>query len=248
MKKEKLFLKTGLKVFMINSDNLENHFSEIAALIGEKARAKMLWNLLDGRAYTATELAIAADISKQSCSNHLLKLVKADILVVEKQGRHKYYRFSNDRIAQVIESIAFLLPPKELEQPTKKQSESKGIKYARTCYDHLAGKIAIEITNSMLLSRKIIQHPDSFEVTRKGEEWLDELDISIAEIGAQKRKFAFPCLDWSERKPHIGGALGAAMLDKLLEKDWIRRKQHSREVIITGLGQTELRQLFSIEL
>lgn len=226
---------------------MEDSFSEIAALIGDKTRAKMLWSLLDGRAYTATELAIFADISKQSCSNHLLKLVNGGILKVEKQGRHRYYRFVDDKIAQVIESIAYLLPPQsDLSKETK--NEVKGVKYARTCYDHFAGKVGVEITKSMLDIGIIIRAEEQFSITKTGEQWFGNLGIDINVLRNKKRKFAFPCLDWSERKFHIGGALGAGLLNFMLENDWIRRVQYSRAIIITRQGRTELKKNLNLEI
>src|SRR5438045_1788776 len=126
------------------TQDIEKHFGHIAALIGEKSRAIMLWNLLDGRAYTATELALAADVSFQSASNHLSQLLTAGLLRAEKQGRHKYYRFANDRVAQAIENIAGLMPVPPVSHSLNITPLS-GIKYARTCYDHLAGAIAVQV-------------------------------------------------------------------------------------------------------
>jgi len=225
---------------------MEDSFSEIAALIGDKTRAKMLWSLLDGRAYTSTELAIFADISKQSCSNHLLKLVNGGILKVEKQGRHRYYRFFDDKIAQVIEGIAYLLPPKDTPQQNK--VAVKGIKYARTCYDHFAGKVGVEITRAMVDMELIIRKEDQFDITENGNDWFDNLGIDLNLLRNKKRKFAFPCLDWSERKFHIGGALGAGFLNFMLENDWIRRVQHSRVIMITSKGRGELKKKLNLEV
>lgn len=225
---------------------MEDSFSEMAALIGDKTRAKILWSLLDGRAYTSTELAIFADISKQSCSNHLLKLVNGGILKVEKQGRHRYYRFSDDKIATVIESIAYLLPPKDASQENK--VAVKGIKYARTCYDHFAGKVGVEITRAMVDMEIIVRKEDQFSITKNGNDWFDNLGIDLNLLRNKKRKFAFPCLDWSERKFHIGGALGAGFLNFMLENDWIRRIQHSRVITITSKGRSELKKNLNLEV
>ncbi len=226
---------------------MEDSFSEIAALIGDKTRAKMLWSLLDGRAYTSTELAIFADISKQSCSNHLLKLVNGGILKVEKQGRHRYYRFVDDKVAQVIESIAYLLPPKDdLSNETRK--EVTGVKYARTCYDHFAGKVGVEITRVMVEMELIVRKEEQFSITKNGNEWFDNLGIDLTVLRNKKRKFAFPCLDWSERKFHIGGALGAGFLNFMLDNDWIRRIQHSRAIIITHKGKIGLKEKLNLEI
>ena len=230
--------------FMIDdSENIEQDFSKITSLIGEKSRSIMLWNLLDGRAYTATELAICANISRQSCSNHLLKMVEANLLTVVKQGRHKYFKLANENVARVIESIGYLLPQKNQIKKQITKNEKKGIKYARTCYDHLAGKIAVEITESLMKNEIIIFRPDKYEISEKGKKWFRNLAVNTDELQNVKRKFAFPCLDWSERKFHIGGALGAAILDLFIQKGWVRKSKFSREITLTGIGELELSKI-----
>lgn len=225
---------------------MEEHFSQIVALIGERARAKMLWNLLDGRAYTATELATCADISKQACSNHLQKLIDAKILVVEKQGRYRYYRFASDQIALVIENLASIVPPDIELKKTTKEVLPEGIRFARTCYDHLAGRLGVQITNCLLEKGVIVRHADQYEVSEIGNHWFYNQGINIADLKKSKRKFAYPCLDWSERKHHIGGALGCALLRNFLEKDWVRRKSDCRSVILTGKGKKEMYTVFKL--
>ncbi len=222
-----------------SQEEIEKHFGHIASLIGEKSRAIMLWNLLDGRAYTATELAISADVSFQSASNHLSQLLNAGLVKSEKQGRHKYYRFANDRVAQAIENIAALMPV-SISSKSVTNLGTAGIKYARTCYDHLAGRVGVQLTQSLLQHKLLIAYTDRYEVSNAGNKWFKELDIDISDAQKQNRKFAFPCLDWSERTHHLGGALGAALLQSMTQKDWIRKVKHSREIIITGRGKTEL--------
>ncbi|HEV7782245.1 MAG TPA: winged helix-turn-helix domain-containing protein [Chitinophagaceae bacterium] len=227
---------------MINdTEKMEGHFREITSLIGERSRSVMLWNLLDGRAYTATELAICAGISPQSASNHLSKLVKANVLATDNQGRHKYYRFRNDKVAQVMETIASLLPENSAAQ--KDPVPTSGVRYARTCYDHLAGRTGVLITRAMLQKKVFTDKKDRYDVSPTGIKWFQEIGISVDEVREMKRKFAYPCLDWSERKPHLGGALGAALLNAFLAKDWIRKVKQSREIIITGTGKKELGKL-----
>jgi len=228
----------------MNNDpqEIEKYFGHIASLIGEKSRAIMLWNLLDGRAYTATELAIAADLSFQSASNHLSQLVNARLLITQKQGRHKYFRFANDRVAQAIENIAGLMPVSSFSKPAD-HSNLPGIKYARTCYDHLAGRIGVQLTHSLLQHKLLIAYSDRYEVSTAGNKWFESLDIDIAATQKQNRKFAYPCLDWSERRYHIAGSLAAALLDKMLSSDWIRRTKNSRAIIITGKGEKKLQEL-----
>jgi DNA-binding transcriptional ArsR family regulator len=207
----------------------------------------MLWNLLDGRAYTATELAIAAGVSFQSASNHLSRLLNAGLLKSEKQGRHKYYRFANDRVAQAIENIAGLIPPSPFLKAIN-HSHATGIRYARTCYDHLAGKIGVQLTHSLLKNKWLIAYTDRYEVSDAGDKQFENFGIDITATEKQNRKFAYPCLDWSERNHHLGGALGAALLLSMIQKNWIRKINYSREILITGKGKTEMNKFFKISL
>ena len=234
---------------MIEEEEMENRFSKLASLIGEKVRAKMLWHLLDGRAYTALELAVIADISKQSCSNHLKKLVNENILKVEKQGRHKYFKLFNKQVATALEGIAILTTQEKKEKKSNgTTSHKKGIKYARSCYDHLAGYLGVVIQEG-LISQGLIQLKGSqYECSNQGILKFKELGIKINALKDLKRKFAYPCLDWSERKHHIGGALGAALLKYMIANDWLRNKQHSRELILTAKGQKELEKKFNINV
>lgn len=229
------------------TEEVEDHFARIAALIGEKSRAMMLWNLLDGRAYTATELAIAAEVSFQSASNHLSQLLSAGLLRSEKQGRHKYYRFANDRVAQAIENIAGLMPVLSLKN-SPDPSLLTGIKYARTCYDHLAGAFGVQVTQSFIKNKWIVTHDDRYELTPVGNKQFAGLGINVELTQKQNRKFAYPCLDWSERNHHLGGALGAALLHSLIEQNWIRKIKNTREILITPKGKSEMNKLFKIDL
>lgn len=212
---------------------IENEFTKIASLIGERARALILWSLLDQKAYTASELSIIADISRQSVSNHLSKLIDAKLVCADKQGRHRYFRLTDENIAHVIESMASLIPHKKIEI----KKNAKKLSFARTCYDHLAGKISVEIVNALLNKNIICLDKDSFKVTEFGEKWFDEIGINIDNLKSKKRSFAHKCLDWTERKHHIAGALGNAILEKFLEKDFIRKKKNSREILITTVGK-----------
>lgn len=216
---------------------MESAFKHIASLIGDPTRATVLWTLLDGRAYTATELAMAAEASPQNISMHLHKLLQADLLRVESQGRHRYYRFASKEVAYAVEALANLIPE-------KKQTADTPIKYCRTCYDHLAGKIGVSIADS-LLRQKLIT--DEFGLTKKGEKWMQQvMGIDVALLKAQRRTFSRPCLDWSERRYHLAGAVGAALLDKMLADDWVRRTKHSRAIVITATGRELLGKHFSV--
>jgi DNA-binding transcriptional ArsR family regulator len=222
-----------------------SRFSSIALLIGEPARATMLWKILDGGMHTATELAIAADLSPQNASMHLSKLVNAGLLSVSKRGRLKYYQFANPNVAYVIEAIANLMPKDNLMPPDDASNGSR-IRYCRTCYDHLAGKVGVAITDK-LLSKKIIEvKNEDFVISKNGVKWFDNLEISIPELQLKKRVLARKCLDWSEKRPHISGALGAAFANRLFDLKWLQRTKNSRIVSITPLGQTKIHELLGL--
>jgi DNA-binding transcriptional ArsR family regulator len=225
---------------------MENQFSRIAALIGDPVRAKILWTLMDRRAYTATELAVFANTTPQNISMHLHKLVKADLLSVESQGRHKYYNYSRADIPYAIEAIANMVP--KIDLSANENVEEKPVKYCRTCYDHLAGKVGVQVADSLLKQKLIIKQDDNFYITPDGEKWFSSFGIDINLLKHQKRAFAKPCLDWSERRHHLAGSLGAALLSQMIAKDWIRKTKDSRAVVVTGLGKQALFENFKMDL
>jgi DNA-binding transcriptional ArsR family regulator len=248
MKKEKQFPTIGTRVPMNDEiEELEQQFGQIASLIGERSRAIMLWNLLDGKAYTATELALSAHISPQAASHHLSKLVEAGLLALVRQGRHRYYCFANERVAHVIENLAGLLP-----LPTKAPKQAtivpSGLTYARSCYGHLAGKVGVTIHNALLTKGLFFPEKGEYGISEKGRAWFLDLEMDVMAIESRKRKLAYPCMDWSERKFHLGGALGTLLLTTLLERDWVRKMDGSREIVMTSNGKKELFGLLGLQL
>ncbi|WP_264534968.1 ArsR/SmtB family transcription factor [Flavobacterium sp. N1736] len=224
---------------------MEDQFVKTAALIGDPTRAAIMWTLLDGRAFTATELAIAANTSPQNISMHLTKLLDGNLLSVEKQGRHKYYRFLNKEVAYAVEAMTNLVPRPEIR--SKKETDHyPPIKYCRTCYDHLAGKIGVALSDSLLEQKIILSKNDTFEISSEGKKWFFDFGINLGEAQKQKRIFLKPCLDWSERRNHIAGSIGTLLLNKMLDQDWLRRTKDSRAIIITGKGEKELLKYFKI--
>ena len=215
---------------------MENQFKETAALIGDPVRATIMWKLLDGRAFTATELAIAADTSASNISMHLAKLLQADLLRVETQGRH--YTFARKEIAYAIEAMTHLLPlPKKQQLPDE---NIPAVKQCRTCYDHIAGKTGVAITDSLLQQKLLIANGNNFTLSTKGNKWFAGMGIDVEAVQQQRRSFLRPCLDWSERRYHIAGSLAAALLTAMLSQDWLRRIKHSRAVIVTAKGEKNL--------
>ena len=225
---------------------MKNQIKQITDLIGDPIRMTVLWTLLDGRAYTATELTIVTDTSAQNMSMHLNKLVKAQLLSVEKQGRHKYYRIYNQDVAYAVEAMTNLIPQKR--QPHEDREIDSGIKYCRTCYDHLAGKIGVSITEKLVADKLIELKDKTYVITEKGIDFFEALNISIDQLQKQRRSFARPCLDWSERKYHLAGALGAAFLNKMVELDWLRREQDTRVMIPTAKGSNEIYKMLKIKI
>jgi DNA-binding transcriptional ArsR family regulator len=226
----------------------EDKFIVLSALICEPARAKMLWNLLDGRAYTAGELAIAADISPTSASNHLAKLLEADLLKVESQGRHRYFSFSRPEVAYVVESLANLANQQTDKIRSREETVKTGVKYCRSCYDHLAGQVGVQMTDAFEHKNWITKDGSFYLVNETGWKHLKALNISENDLTAKRRPVAKQCLDWSERRPHLAGQLGALVLNRMLEKQWFRKVQFSRELILTDKGRLELYDLLDIRV
>src|SRR5918911_1456684 len=221
----------------------EPNIADIAALMGEPSRATMLVALIGKEALPASELAYKAHISPQTASSHLSKLVAGKLLAVERHGRHRYYRLASDEVGRFIETLASLAPPPRVSSLVEVNEESKAIRYARTCYDHLAGKVAVEITGAMVSGGWLKRAGRNFEVTAVGERRLGGLGISTEDIRRGRRAFALQCLDWSERQHHIAGALGAALLDRMLTLGWVARTKGTRCVRVTLEGRKALHRL-----
>ncbi|MGF2413790.1 MAG: ArsR/SmtB family transcription factor [Ferruginibacter sp.] len=226
---------------------MENQFKQIASLIGDPTRATIMWTLMDGKAFTATELAITANTTPQNISMHLTKLLNAELLAVETQGRHKYYRFSRKEIAYAIEAMVNLIPHADALQKINTEN-TPAIKHCRTCYDHLAGKVGVSIADSLLQQKIIKNSTNGFELSKKGEIWFSDFGIDIISLKKQRRLFLRSCLDWSERRHHIAGSLAAALLDKMLLSDWVRRTKNSRAIVITSKGQLNFNSKFKISI
>lgn len=226
---------------------MENQFKQIAGLIGDPTRAAIMWTLLDGKAFTATELAMAAATTPQNISMHLAKLVQADLLCVESQGRHRYYKYARKEVAYAIEAMTSLLPAPSAKSPVDSDNNS-AIKNCRTCYDHLAGKVGVAVTDSLLRQKILIEKNDQFEVSSKGEKWFASLGIDTGELQQQRRSFLRPCLDWSERRHHIAGSLAAALLDKMIARDWLRKTKNSRALVVTAKGEKQFYEYLKLAL
>jgi DNA-binding transcriptional ArsR family regulator len=219
----------------------------IANLLADPARAKILRTLIDGTMRPAGELAYTANISAQSASAHLAKLVAGGLLAHEAHGRHRYYRLANGQVADAIESLASLgaaVRPRAPGSLLPSKSVPVEFLHARTCYDHLAGEVAVEICEGMLKMRWLSAADREFSVTPLGEKKLAALDIDLMCAQGSRRVFARACVDLTQRRPHIGGALGAALLGLYEQRGWILRTRRSRAVTITPKGRDSFRRTF----
>src|SRR6266478_1486742 len=199
----------------------------IAALIGDHARAEVLTALMADRALTATELAEVAGVTKQTISAHLAKLVDAGLVAVESQGRHRYFRLADQDVAHLLESlmgVAFRTGALRVRASPREPALRK----ARVCYDHLAGEVGLRIYESLLQRRALVPGADGIELTKEGKRVFQKLRIDTDALAKQKRAFCRACLDWSERRNHLAGALGAALLARIVELGWARRARDSR--------------------
>lgn len=245
---------------------MEESLTHIASLIGEPVRAKILWTLMDGRAYTAGELAAGVETTPQNLSMHLGKLLRAGLLAVEVQGRHRYYTFSRGEVADMVEAMANLIPAAEVAAGVAgmagmaglagmagsagkdaKDTDGMPIRFCRTCYDHLAGKVGVLITDALLRQNLMVYRDKGLDVTPAGVAWFAEWGIDCGEMRRQRRVFAKPCLDWTERRHHLAGALGAALLAKMLEAHWLRRIASSRALVVTAKGRQGMESMFTIQ-
>ena len=222
-------------------------FLKNAALICEPVRANILWQLLDGRAYTAGELAMFADVSATSASNHLSRLLEGKLVKVESQGRHRYYSLATPEVAYVIESLASLSGPGSPANDHRSM-EQKPVKFCRTCYDHLAGYVGVRITQALELAGYIKRSGTLYVVSDEGWKWFKQLGITKDLFTGSRRPLARQCLDWSERRPHLAGSLGAAMLQMMFDKKWFKAVQYGRELSITLKGRGALIDLLGLEI
>ena len=227
-------------------------FAEVAALSGDPARASMLHALMDGRALTATELARAAGITPQSASSHLTRMTAVGLLAVEKQGRHRYHRLATPSVARMMESIMQVAA--DLDPDRKRLAvgpRDVALRKARTCYDHFAGQLGVALADALVEQGRVELTSDAGLLTEAGMEFLGEIGIDVAPMltrGTKRsgRVLCRPCLDWSERRPHLAGMLGAALCAHSMEQGWTRRIAGTRAIDITPKGERVMRERFRL--
>ena len=220
--------------------------ASIAAAIGEPARARMLYGLVDGRARTATELAMIADVAPSTASAHLQRLRAQRLVRVVAQGKHRYYTLAGADVGAALEALNVLAGGGHAFAP----STPPELRGARTCYDHIAGTLGVSLFDRFVALGWLAAaaRSDACDVTPAGTSGFDALGIDVASTRALRRRFAFACLDWSERRPHLGGALGAAVLQTALRKKWVAGDLDSRALTVTAWGKRELRSRLGLAL
>jgi len=230
----------------MDAETVDASVSKIASAIAEPARTRMLYCLLDGRARTSTELAVVADVNPATASAHLSRLKEQRLVKVLAQGKHRYYSLEGASVAAALEALSIVAG-----RPTARYTPSTPIhlRMARTCYDHLAGAVAVSLHDRFKALGWLQPAADNqYEVSADGERALISLGIDIEAMRRLRRRFASACLDWSERQPHIGGALGAALLSVALERKWLVRHLDGRAVRVTTRGRQELKRRFDLDI
>lgn len=220
-----------------------SRMAAVAALVGDPARANILMALGDGRALTAKELAFVAHITPQTASGHLSQLTEAGLLAAERQGRHRYFRLASPLVGQMLESVMAVAGPAPGPAPTWRGGEA--LRTARTCYDHLAGRLGVALADALQASGYVTLTPDGGEVTEAGHAFLHDFG---AELLPGKRVFCRPCLDWSERRTHLAGRIGAALAARCFDLEWVVRLRDTRAVAITPAGEAGFAERFGIRL
>jgi DNA-binding transcriptional ArsR family regulator len=233
---------------MNDNDEPDGIVAQIAAAIGETARARMLFCLLDGHARTSTELSVVADVSPSTASAHLNRLSAAGLVKVSAQGKHRYYSLAGNDVAGVLEGLS-VLATKGATRPFTPRVPHR-LRAARTCYDHIAGVTGVALHDRFIELGWLVAGPaaDLYEVTTDGKSAFDGIGIDVDAARGLRRRFACACLDWSERRPHLAGALGAAFLKLALQRRWVVQHLDSRALDVTSQGRREFVSRFGAQL
>ena len=223
------------------------HVATNAFLIADPARAAMLVSLLDGSARPAGELAYAAGVTAQTASSHLAKLLAGGLLLVETEGRHRYYRLAGTHIALALEHLASIGPARAVQRKPL-SPEARGLQFARCCYDHLAGRLGVAVAHGLQERGFLVAAADKrFEVTPAGVAWFARIGLDVTGLKPGRRGLARQCLDWTERQHHLAGPLGAQLMRQLCANGWLRRSRSSRAVQVTPKGWAGLREQLGVD-
>ena len=237
------------------ADNHEEaSVSAIAAAIGEPARARMLYSLLDGHARTSTELAIIAEVAPSTASVHLQRLKEQGLVKVLAQGKHHYYSLEGPQVANALEALSLLADrpyARRASHPAFVPSTPSALRAARTCYDHIAGSLGVSLHDRLKALGWLAtdrRADRAYELTPSGAKALERLGVDVEKTRSLRRRFAYPCVDWSERRPHIGGAVGAALLSLALERKWVVQELDSRVLNVTAAGRRAMLARFGLQV
>ena len=220
--------------------------AEIAGLVGDPARAAMLMELLDGRAHSATELAYAAGVTPQTASAHLAKLTEAGLLAAVREGRHRYFRLASPKVVELLEAIvAVAVANRPPYRPLSRQARE--LSAARICDDHLAGRLSVDLADFLIAEEYVLVRDEAAEITTEGARFLTEFGIDLSALRSA-RQFCRLCLDWTERRPHIAGAVGAALTKRCFDLGWTEQMKNSAAVIVTASGKRGFLETFGVEV
>ncbi|QIH08705.1 MULTISPECIES: metalloregulator ArsR/SmtB family transcription factor [unclassified Pseudomonas] len=229
----------------MNVEHPDRGVSQVAAAIAEPARTRMLCALMDGHARTSTELAAIAEVSTSTASVHLARLKDAGLVRVQVQGRHRYYCLADPLVAQALETL-MVIGQGDIGTFTPRTPDR--LQFARTCYDHLAGTLGVQLHDRLFEAGWLLVDGEGYRVSASGSEFFRGLDIDVAALAGLRRRFACGCLDWSVRRPHLGGALGAALLQALVQRKWLVRDLDSRALALTSTGARAISKRFGVAL
>ncbi|HEY6234006.1 MAG TPA: helix-turn-helix transcriptional regulator [Candidatus Elarobacter sp.] len=223
------------------------NIAEAGALIGDPARAAMLLALVGGGALPASELAFRGGVTPQAASAHLAKLVAGGLLCATAEGRHRLFRLASPDVAHALEAVAAIARPARIVALSQSAALQR-LREARSCYDHLAGRLGVAVTDGLVARGAIRLAGNEYAITRGGKRFFAELEVDVPEARAKRRSFARACTDWTERRPHLGGSLGAGLRDRFLAAGWVQRNAHDRSLRVTDSGRTELARRFGVRL
>jgi DNA-binding transcriptional ArsR family regulator len=221
--------------------------AELGGVIGDPARAMMLCALLDGRGHSATELSLAAGVMPQTASWHLAKLADGQLITAERRGRNRYFRLASPLVAQALEAMmAIAITGSHPPRSHVLSEHEQALRDARTCYDHFAGRLGVALTEAFIKRKLIVLSEDGGLVTPRGAGLLSSFGINLSAMQQSRRPFCRSCLDWSEQKPHLAGAVAAAFATRCFDLGWVQRLPHTRAVAITPVGDKSFEEQFGV--
>ena len=237
----------GAEALRRHDDEVDTDLAAVAALIGDRTRAAMLDALVAGDPLRASTLAGRAGVAPSTASEHLSRLLEGGLISCQASGRERRYRLASADVAEALEALSRVARPVRVTS-LRAAGRGSALREARTCYDHLAGRVGVAVTEALVARRALILGDGSYELTRTGERLLVRIGADVASARARKRAFARACLDWSERRPHLAGALGAAVADALVANGWLARRPNDRGLIVTAAGAAGLRAELGLDL